>query len=573
MKTLFIFFAILVCHTSVAQTYSPEIETKIKQVEENLFRYFKIEGKSNPTIKQKMASNKIIGLSIAIVNNYKIEWAKAYGWADSAEKRPVTTNTIFEPGSISKSLNSVGILKLAQDKQIDLYTDINNYLTSWKFPYDTISKGKKITIANLLSHTAGLTVHGFPGYELGTTIPTLPQILDGKPPANTSAVRSEFQPGIKHQYSGGGTTITQLILKDVTKQPYDTWMYENVLKPIGMLNSSFSQPQPNQKHELMATGYSRNGAVKGKYHIYPEQAAAGLWTTPSDLCKFIIETQLSLKGKSNKVLTQAQTQLQLKPYIDSAVGLGVFIDNRNGTKYFSHGASNEGFSGFYTGSFEDGNGIALVCNASDGSPLMDEFIKSVAQVYNWKGFNNNPGVLKKEVNLNQNQADKFLGYYKAGTFVNEIYKKNNHYYSQALANPWQIYFTSDSSFINLESTSEKTILFNKAGNVIGYKRVVEGKEIDTTKKIELLKLSNADLKKFVGDYKLDDVISIVLEGDVAYILEGKEKFEMKFISKNEFFSTEDPGWINQFVADANGNITSLVGYGEGGATLTFKKIK
>src|SRR6185437_9279862 len=150
MKSLFIFLSFLVGYNSIAQTYSPEVETKIKQVEENLFRYFKIEGKPNPTIKQKMASNKIVGLSIAVVSNYKIEWAKAYGWADSSEKRPVTINTIFEPGSISKSLNSVGILKLAQDKQIDLYADINNYLTSWKFPYDTTSKGKKITIANLL---------------------------------------------------------------------------------------------------------------------------------------------------------------------------------------------------------------------------------------------------------------------------------------------------------------------------------------------------------------------------------------------------------------------------------------
>ena len=573
MKTLFTFFTFLVGCNTIAQTYSPEVEAKIKQVEENLFWYFKLEGKPNPSIMQQMASNKIVGLSIAVVNNYKIEWAKAYGWADSAEKRPVTINTIFEPGSISKSLNSVGILKLAQDKQIDLYTDINNYLTSWKFPYDTTSKGKKITIANLLSHTAGLTVHGFWGYPVGDSIPTLPQILDGKSPANSPPVRSEFEPAIKYQYSGGGTTITQLILNDKTKQPYDTWMYENVLKPIGMLNSSYSQPQPAQKQKLMATGYLHDGAVKGKYHIYPEQAAAGLWTTPSDLCKFIIETQLSLKGKSNKVLTQAQTQRQLKPYVDSAMGLGVFIDNKNGTKYFSHGAGNEGFSGFYTGSFEDGNGIALVCNSSDGTTLMNELTASVAQVYHWKGFDDKKAVFKKEVKLDPSKADKFIGYYQVKTNITQIYKKNNQYYSQALANPWQIYFTSDSSFINLESYTEKTFLFNKAGNVTGYKKVAFDKVIDTTKKIEVLKLSATDLKKFVGDYKLDDVISVVLEGDAAYLLEGKNtKLEMKFISKTEFFSPEDPGWINKFVTDAEGKVTGLVGYSEE-ATLTFKKIK
>src|SRR5262249_22303127 len=150
--------------------------------------------------------------------------------------------------------------------------------SSWKFPYDSLSNGKKIILAQILSHSAGLTVHGFAGYERSAAIPTLPQILDGAAPANSPPVRSLFEPGIKVKYSGGGTTISQLILTDVTKQLYDMFMYENVLKPIGMSNSFYTQPPPADKLPLCATGYYPDGTpVAQQFHVYPEQAAAGLW--------------------------------------------------------------------------------------------------------------------------------------------------------------------------------------------------------------------------------------------------------------------------------------------------------
>ncbi|MDP9229405.1 MAG: beta-lactamase family protein, partial [Bacteroidota bacterium] len=155
-------------------TYSKDIEDKIKQVENNLSGWVHIQDSVNEwSLQQRMASYKIRGLSIAVVHNYTIEWARGYGVADTATQKRVTMQTLFQAGSISKSLNGVGVLKLVQDKKIGLYTDINDYLRTWKFPYDSLSKGKKITIANLLSHTAGLTVHGFPGYARGDTIPSL----------------------------------------------------------------------------------------------------------------------------------------------------------------------------------------------------------------------------------------------------------------------------------------------------------------------------------------------------------------------------------------------------------------
>lgn len=294
--------------------YSPKIEKDIKEVENNLGLWVKIEGVSN-TLKQQMRLHKINGVSIAVIKDYKLEWSRGYGWADSLEQRPVTTNTLFQAGSISKSLNGLGILKMVQDKRLDLYADINDYLVTWKFPYDSLSRNKKISTANLLSHTAGLSVHGFIGYKREDTIPTLVQLLNGKSPSNTAAVRSIFEPGLKFKYSGGGIMISQLILQDLTKLPYDVFMKKNVLNPLGMKNSSYTNPPSKAKQKLLASGYYEDGQeVKGKYRIYPQQAAAGLWTNPTDLANYIIEIQLASQGKSNKVLTQQMTKLMLTPY-------------------------------------------------------------------------------------------------------------------------------------------------------------------------------------------------------------------------------------------------------------------
>lgn len=364
-------------------TYSKEVEERIAQVEESLFKDKPDENTQKWKLKERMEYHGVYGLSIAVIKDYKIEWVKAYGWADVAEKRPVTTETLFQAASISKSLNAVGVLKLVQDKKLTLDADINDYLSTWKFPYDEASKGKKINMANLLSHSAGLTVHGFPGYEKGDKLPTVPEILDGKKPANTRAVRSQFEPGLKTQYSGGGTTISQIIVMDITHEPYEQYMWNKVLKPMGMLNSTYAQLPVNKKPEQLATGYKANKKeIDGKYHIYPEQAAAGLWTNPTDLAHYIIETQLSLAGKSEKVLSKEMTVLRLTPYLDKSAALGVFLSQGASTKTFSHGGANEGFRCQYYGSLEGGSGVVVMVNSDNGA-ILQELINSVALIYKW----------------------------------------------------------------------------------------------------------------------------------------------------------------------------------------------
>jgi len=498
MRKLFIAVALFHGLTEVAgqTTYSKEIEAQLQLVENNLAGRVKIDGKSY-NILDRMAHFKVKGLSMAVVQNYKVVWAKGYGWADEKEKRPVTTETLFEPGSISKTLNAVGVLKLVQGARLNLNKDINEYLKSWKFPYDSLSKGKQITLAHLLSHTGGISVHGFPGYDRKSKIPTIPEILDGKEPANTPPVRSLFEPGLQFQYSGGGTTITQLIITDVTQKPYDQFMYDNVLKPMGLLHSFYTQPPAKDKLKNVATGYYRDGnEVENKFHIYPEQAAAGLWTTPTDLSKYLIETQLAYLGKSSEVLNQEMTKLHLTPYIDNSSALGTFVQERNGVKYFFHDAANEGFRGMYFGSVEGGNGLVAFVNSDQGDIIL-ELLNSVASVYNWKGFDKPVSVNTKTIT--ESIAQKYPGVYLYEGRIAEVTKKQDGLYFWADGQDCKMYFTSDKDFINMEFASEKSFITDDSGNVKGYKRKANGIEYPSATKItkvDTIKANEGQLNNF-----------------------------------------------------------------------------
>lgn len=414
-----------------SKTYSKEVEQRIQQVEKSLAGQIMIEGTPKWTIEERMAFHNIPGVTIAVISNYKLEWAKGYGLADKEQKRPVTPTTLFQAASISKSLNAVGVLKLVQDKKIDLHTDINTYLTTWKFPYDSLSKGKKITVYNLLTHTAGLTIHGFPGYETTDALPTVQQILDGEKPANTKAVRSAFEPGLRFQYSGGGTTISQLIVTDVTKKDYAQYMADNVLKPLGMVSSFYTVPPPASKVSQLATAYNVNGSAKqSKYHLYPEQGAASLWTNPTDLAQYIIETQLAYEGKSSKVLNQEMTKTRLTPFTGSPAALGVFIEKKGESEYFQHGGSNEGFRCQYFGSLDGkGNGVVVMVNSDNGN-ILQELVYSVASVYDWKGFYQ--PTVKKTVDVPEETLAKYVGKYQiAPGFVITISREGKRLKAEA----------------------------------------------------------------------------------------------------------------------------------------------
>lgn len=467
MKYILLFLSLCFIHLTAQTTYPKEVEGKIKQVENNLRGMVKISNHGY-NIADRMKYYNVNGLSIAVIQNYKLVWAKGYGWADIAEKRPVTNQTLFQAASNSKSLNSMAVLKLVQDHKIDLYTDINNYLKSWQFPYDSVSKNKKINLADLLSHTAGLNAVNFPGYNRNSKIPTITEILDGKKPSNTIAVRPEFEPEFKFQYSGGGTTISRLIVSDVAQQPYDKFMYENILKPLGMFNSFFTQPPPKDKMKFLATGYHIDGSeVENKFKVYPEQGPDGLWTTPSEMANFIIETMLAYSGKSSKILSQEMTKLQLTPYHDESSALGVFIQKRGNATYFTHGAGNEGYAGQYYGSLKEGNGVVVYSN-SDNRAIINELVNSVATVYNWDGFCDT--TIRKVIELPDSVTQKYIGVYLLDGELATIFKTKDGYYYNAGGNNLKMYFSSELNFFNQESLSNKTFTIDSLGIVNGFNR-------------------------------------------------------------------------------------------------------
>lgn len=359
---------------------------RIERIEKGLLPAVLIKGTAAWTIQERMKHYKVPGVSIAIIRDFKIESAKAYGVKDIETNEPVSTETLFQAGSISKPVAAMVALKKVEQGKIALDENINNKLTSWKLPDNEFTAKKKVTLAHLMSHTGGLTVHGFPGYAPGEKIPTLPEVLDGGAPANTPAVRVDFEPGAKYRYSGGGVTIEQLAITDIEKKPYPQIAKETVLEPLNMTSSTYNQPLPDETRKKAASGYRPNGKeVEGKIHIYPEMAAAGLWTTPTDLAKFAIEVQLSLAGKSNKVLSKEMTAKMVTPFFEDFVGLGFFIEKHGAATYFGHGGADEGFRAQLLVNRDRGYGAAVMVN-SDNGEIINEILRSIAQEYQWEDY-------------------------------------------------------------------------------------------------------------------------------------------------------------------------------------------
>lgn len=337
-------------------------------------------------IRSQMQKRGIPGLSLAIIQDGKILKAQSYGFIDKDGKVPVTTNTLFQAGSVSKSVAAMGALYLVEHNKLFLDENVNVRLKSWKVPENEFTNDKKVTLRGILSHTAGLTVHGFPGYAVGEKLPSIVQILDGTAPANTPPVRVDFVPGSRWRYSGGGYTVMQQLIEDVTGVVFPEFMKNNVLSPLGMKNSTYQQPLPPELAKLTATGYYNNRSlVEGRWHIYPEMAAAGLWTTPSDLARFAISIQNAYAGKSGSVLSQSMTRQMLTDQ-KNRDGLGVFLQGDSTTLRFGHNGRDEGFDALLTAGVDKGQGIVIMINANDNSHMMGRIVDFIADYYHWDGF-------------------------------------------------------------------------------------------------------------------------------------------------------------------------------------------
>src|SRR5277367_4822446 len=370
-----------------APSTTAEIEQHIQHVTSGLVGGVVIKGDEHAThtLADRMNELKVPGVSIAVIHQGTIEWARGFG-VRSVDGSPVTADTMFQAGSISKPLAAMAALRLVQQGKLSLDTDLNTYLISWKLPSDPVAAGKPITLRELLTHTAGTTVHGFPGYANNEPVPTLVQVLNGEKPANTPAIRSEAAPGVNWKYSGGGFTIMQQVLIDVTQEPFPELLHDSVLAPIGMSHSTYEQPLPKTFQSFAATPYRSDGEpVEGGAHTYPEMAAAGLWTTPTDLARYTIEVERSLAGKSNVVLSTEMTR-QMLTAGQGSWGLGPETGGTATDPLFRHGGVDAGFECLMVAYENRGEGAIVMTNAQGGGVLAMEIMRSIAAEYEWPNY-------------------------------------------------------------------------------------------------------------------------------------------------------------------------------------------
>jgi CubicO group peptidase (beta-lactamase class C family) len=383
---------------------SPRPQPKPETIEHGLRPPTLVDGDATWSIEERMRQYHVPGLSIAVFGDGKILWAKGYGLADVELNQPVTPETLFQAGSISKPVASVGALVLVERGQLLLQADIRNVLRSWRLPQNEHTAVAPVTLEGLLSHTAGLTVHGFPGYPAGTEVPSVVQVLEGVPPANTAPVRVDLDPGTRWRYSGGGYTLAQLAMTDVTGTPFPELMQELVLGPLHMSASTYEQPLPEARVAAAAAGYRGDGTqIPGKRNVYPEMAAAGLWTTPSDLARFALGLQAMLEGNGGP-LTRASAQDMLRERKDH-YALGLRLEE----PYFTHGGADEGFRALLYAHATKGYGIAMMTNSDSGTELMNEILRSAGVAYAWDEFQGAPVKVAK---LAPEQLNGFAGRYR-----------------------------------------------------------------------------------------------------------------------------------------------------------------
>lgn len=376
-----LFFILFAAVFTSCETVS--VEERIARIENEVLPTFTIRGEAveTGTIAERMEHYGVPGVSIAVINNGRIEWAKGYGMADVETQRPVTTETLFQAASISKPVAAMAALDMAEAGILSLDEDVNTYLDSWQLADNEFTSTEKVTLRRLLNHTAGTTVWGFGGYARTETVPSTVGVLEGK--GNSDPIEVFKKPGESWRYSGGGYTVMQLMLKDLAGKPFPEIMQERVLGPAGMTHSTYRQPLPDSLHDRAATGYRNDSTVvEGKWHVYPEMAAAGLWTTPSDLARYALEVQRSYAGEEGTILSQQMTREMLVPGMNGhGLGPGISEDSLR----FGHGGANEGFRCRLTAFIENGSGVVVMTNSDNGDRLAGEIIGTIGREYGWEG--------------------------------------------------------------------------------------------------------------------------------------------------------------------------------------------
>lgn len=339
----------------------------------------------------RMARYGVPGCAVAVIEDGDLAWSAGYGTI-SAGGAPVTTGTLFQAASISKVVNALGLLSLAEQGLVDLDTDVNLQLKSWQLPRTDPWPDEPVTPRRLLSHTGGTSTSGFVGYPPGTTVPSIIEILDGAPVSASEAVRVVTRPGSEYHYSGGGTTVLQLLVEDLTGKPYGVAMAELVLGPLGMHASHYEHPIDRTRYANTAYGHFVTGEMlPGGGNIKPTMAAGGLWTSVDDLA-LLIKGIFALRDgtAASPVITRQMAVEMLTPVPNSPHGLGPEVIGMGTSRRFRHNGTNRGFCSQIEGLLTKESGVVIMTNGDGGNTLIGELLRAVDEVHGWSLYERKP---------------------------------------------------------------------------------------------------------------------------------------------------------------------------------------
>lgn len=426
------------------------IKEKIFEIENGLLPAVVIENEDSVSysIIERMQNYDVPGLSIAVIKDNKIEWAKSYGVKEKGTNDIVTLNTMFQAASMSKPITGIVAVSLAEQGKIDLYRNVNEQLKSWQVPENEFTKKKPVTPELLLMHLGGLNVHGYPGYAVSDSIPTTIDILNGAGHANTEPMNVTIEPGTKWKYSGGGYTVLQLLMEEVCGESFPQLMKENLFDPLGIKNSTFSHNLSKNEKASIAKAYKYDGSmVKGGYRIHPEKAAAGLWCTPSDYAKMVIEIQKAYFGQSNKIVSQKAAKSLFTRNL-GYMGYGFMIRLHGDSTAIAFGGGNEGFTCNIFSYFHQGSGAVIMVN-SDNGKVMGEILRSMSKQYSWPEFK--PKTMKA-AEVADSTLLSYVGTYKGTStdnveFTFEVSLENNYLYSTINDKTKKLYAKNEKEFI------------------------------------------------------------------------------------------------------------------------------
>lgn len=380
----FALYAVAMPVPAAAPSSAPDADARIRTFEAALPAVTHDGRTLQLSLAQWMQALAVPGVSVAVIDDYRVVWTKGWGVTTPGPAgSPVTAQTVFQAASIAKPVAALAVLRQVESGRMALDADINTYLRSWTLPEGEPQAGEKVTLRRLLAHSAGVTPGGFAGYERDGAVPGLVQVLDGAAPASNAPARVLAKPGTEVAYSGLGYTLLQLALEDQRQQPFEAIVQETVLRPLGMRDSTFAQTLPEALHARAALGHLGVGApVDGGWRVHPELAAAGLWSTPSDLAALIVDLARARRGDADRLLSP-DTARQALTLQQDGMGLGFVVRDDGAHGHFAHSGGNTGYFAHFEMLADTGDGIVVMTNADAGQALASLLIAGVANDFDW----------------------------------------------------------------------------------------------------------------------------------------------------------------------------------------------